>query len=926
MDNQQSTTTLSSPLWGALFIVLPQAILLLLLLSGYSLIFAEMEQEQINYTALILAFPAINVITFTFLALFLKSKQKTFSLKLLIPTAILQVLFLWISAYLLNDTIPQSVNRFIFPDARYLGFLFTFYMPAIYYPFQNISNIIMNQNTRRNFFISLGSIFGLPLLLYIFGQLASGLFRFHSSSTLSMIGSFLGIMIVILFTAMFIISLLNVLGRLVNKVNTKKTFFRYGSVFIIGVAMPIGGLYLNRSIPFPTNFQHWQIYAMAVANGLLLCVPQTKHKFVQTATFLVRAFFYPFTLYFFLVFLPFLPLSLFAIIAAGAGFLMLTPIVLFYIHTQILVSDMKVLSCWLDKRVLVGVTAAAIMGIPAVITINALVDKASLYKAVNFVYNPDYAESTDIYDDLPRIKRSLQDLYDFKAGIEMPYISQYYRWLVFDNLVLSDSKIEEIHTKLFGEKILPSPEGNSFNYRGSTRPRGLNGVSLRTRDKNIVISKHSTSIKSSANGVTTTQVSLELTNKGHRSNAEYAATLNLPKGAFITGFSLRINGENVPGRIFEKKSALWIYEKITSERKDPGLLYYKTPDTVRLHVFPFAAEETRHITIDLLYADELQPALAISEYKPIALPVSNLHANARYLLTPDELQALPSANRKPVAHLIIQHNGTDYNWEKIVPQLKTLGISKFAVTLANIDSNRKTYVNSLTAGAIQKRISETPLPQADGFMVEKALKKEILSWQSNPDEFPVFVVVSDKNSLGPIGNYDGFTEYLPETNEILHIKSTAEIVAINLSNNRSTEFKELSFNSAVRIGQKTVGTNTPVINGGIDHPHYATAFELQDLCRQLKQNPSSELTVFPQIVAKSKESGIMNPLTSFIVLESQAQWAMLDKVEKEKLENLSVLDVEEVKASEPPFIIMLIAIILFFAFRESRLKLKRTYT
>ena len=101
-----------------------------------------------------------------------------------------------------------------------------------------------------------------------------------------------------------------------------------------------------------------------------------------------------------------------------------------------------------------------------------------------------------------------------------------------------------------------------------------------------------------ANAVFT--LALTLHNTGPQA-AEYRQTLPLPSGVFVSGFRLHINGTPVPGRIFEKKTALWVYTMIRdSERRDPGLLVYNKPDELELRVFPVPPGKPATVEIDFL--------------------------------------------------------------------------------------------------------------------------------------------------------------------------------------------------------------------------------------------------------------------------------------------------------------------------------------
>jgi hypothetical protein len=59
-------------------------------------------------------------------------------------------------------------------------------------------------------------------------------------------------------------------------------------------------------------------------------------------------------------------------------------------------------------------------------------------------------------------------------------------------------------------------------------------------------------------------------------------------------------------------------------------------------------------------------------------------------------------------------------------------------------------------------------------------------------------------------------------------------------------------------------------------------------------NPSSGPAGFSNVVRHSRESGILVGSTSYIVVENSAQWKMLERKQKQKLGNESVLEFEAV--------------------------------
>jgi hypothetical protein len=86
-----------------------------------------------------------------------------------------------------------------------------------------------------------------------------------------------------------------------------------------------------------------------------------------------------------------------------------------------------------------------------------------------------------------------------------------------------------------------------------------------------------------------------------------------------------------------------------------------------------------------------------------------------------------------------------------------------------------------------------------------------------------------------------------------------------------------------------------------------------DACR-----PTDDPGRLAKLVEASRETGVLLPATSYIVVENSAQWNMLKLKEREKLKGMSALEFKN--APEPSTWIMLIAVIVAVAWmRRQRL-------
>ncbi|HEX7898524.1 MAG TPA: VIT and VWA domain-containing protein [Planctomycetota bacterium] len=71
----------------------------------------------------------------------------------------------------------------------------------------------------------------------------------------------------------------------------------------------------------------------------------------------------------------------------------------------------------------------------------------------------------------------------------------------------------------------------------------------------------------------------------------------VPHEASVSNFSMWISGKEVVGEVLEKKEARRIYESITAQRRDPGLLEQVSYKLFEVRVFPVPANGTQKIQI-----------------------------------------------------------------------------------------------------------------------------------------------------------------------------------------------------------------------------------------------------------------------------------------------------------------------------------------
>lgn len=599
----------------------------------------------------------------------------------------------------------------------------------------------------------------------------------------------------IVLTLLLLGALLRVLAMAYVGVRSRGPAAMAWLVALVGIAGPLGGLMLNRSIPFPVSFQSWEVYALAVANGLLLLLPNHRHPSLRRLVWLGQCALFPFSLYFFLVFLPVLPLSLLAMFWFGAGLLLIVPSALFVIHVQRLVDgyecEVRDGRPWVPA--LLGVAAA--LGLPAWYVGGAAWDRAVLRGALDYAYTPSYrADGKPFAGDPARVGRSLEHLRDFKAGLDLPFLTDLYKGVVFGGLVLPDEKMQHVYQVFLGRELPPADEGQMsiFGHLGTGRGRQTaHEVAPRfytpsTMENTVLANLEQTTVAEGP--CDRAHLTLTMENMG-AGTGEFVTQVHLPAAARVTGFWLHVGPERVPGRLVERKTALWVYHRIRDAEipRDPGLLNYTGPETVEVRVYPFASHERRTAEIELLYPAVLASSIKVGdrvltprdplpagESAAVLTPAGD--AGATVTLTPEAVSNLPTTVRRPYLHFLLDRSAASDVDAATLRRAVQAAAARFPeareglLTSVNYEcreplSTDPMPLSELSALASDEKAFERRLPPLrGGFLEERSLRRGLLGARdrlarardgNDPalGRYPIFVVVRGSKTR-PINDGD----------------------------------------------------------------------------------------------------------------------------------------------------------------------------
>jgi len=637
--------------------------------------------------------------------------------------------------------------------------------------------------------------------------------------------------------------------------------------------------------------------------------------------FIGRSFTLAFTFYFFIVFLPFLPISVIAIIAIGSGFLMLAPLAIFIIHINELTKDFHFLKDYFSKKVIWIMAIGSFLILPFSITTTYIKDRNTLHKTLDYVYSPDYSKTYDI--DQTSLKKTLEIVKGHKKGSrnfifggQQPYLSTYYNWLVLDNLTLSDAKINTIESIFFNE--------NKVNFRS---------INSRSKDVDITDITTTSSFDATQNAWKS-WIDIEITNSSDLRFREYATTITLPEGTWISDYYLYVGDKKEMGILAEKKSAMWVFSNIRNENRDPGILYYLTGNKVAFRVFPFGEKEVRKTGIELLHKEPIQLTidghhltLGNRQQKEGHFNIENEYVAYVSSL---EKQRLKETQRKPYFHFI-----TDISDKKDISNL-TSQIENITSKYPAIAKNSKiSYVNHSIRTEVLNREWEQHLKAQSfegGFYVDRAIKSVLYnSYKKNDTTYPIIVVITnDLQSAVFDKDFSDWKFAFPESDFFYTIGEDKELRHHSLISNPSIVIKDslpLIFHHKTLAYHDTNNVINYLRNDSlssvvlkkdlfkipieeIKDKDWSSGLMLQASWMSQIIHPETANKEWISLVKSSFTSKIMTPVTSYLVVENEAQKAILKKKQQQVLSGKKSLDLGEdtQRMSEPS--IYIVAILL----------------
>ena len=926
---------LFNPFWIIAMISVPQLILICLFLGTYQVIHTLLSEENLFYWKVYGGILIAILTIFTSYAIFSIRKKHQIHPIYSIAVFLIYIPFLYVYLQDSSKLIPWDIPRWMLFEGDVQLYAYTFIMPALFHALWILVLYSAPRSKEHHAWYNFFGALAVPLAWYLLFTIFMPLInRFNLDGRI-----FEHVYAVLLISSTVVFLFL--VFRFVYIITSRYPGFweKYDIVWkiILTIIFPLLGLGLNNE-KFDYifgDFSNNLFYILALVNGILVCIPDVQQYYLRYLIFICRSITFPFIIYFLLVLMPYLPLSIPAILFFGAGFLMLTPMAVTIIQSWVLSEDYRFLRHIKPSHNPTYSFILALFVIPGLILYSYQQDKNMLHQALNHVYETNYNPDSQKSIQVKRIIRTLENIkkaknngrnnFGFSVNYK-PFLSNLYQTWVLENLTLSDRKIRTLESVFTGESNFQS--NNNWIL-----PIPSDSVQI---DSISVQSKYDKSTKS-----WTSWIHLNIENSS-QAQQEFVTYFDLPAGSWISNYYLMIEGRKEYGILAEKKAARWVYNQIVGRRRDPGILQYAKNNQIEFRVFPFAPKETRVTGIEFIHKEPVYLQIAGEK---VLLGKDNkkyylkepVYLQNTYYIPENFKKELPKIGRSPYYHFIIDcSKNQSKSAEEIQSDIQQL-LSKNIISSSNTKISLINYqyqefdLNDPWTNGFNK------IKGKGGFYLEYALKSILLKhYQEAKQQYPILVVMTDdlKNAIFTEG-FKNFQSFYPESAVFYHLSNDIQLLQYPLFGPLNLEDKapvvDKFASSDVFVfpniqdpiaylpedpGAAIVLKNTNFDYQGINvnGKSWKNALILEGMSQSLTINPYQSDQLWLPTVKNSFRTQVMTPFTSYLALENEAQKQALLKKQQQTLSGKKSLDTDEdSRRMSEPSLLLLVGLLLGFA-------------
>jgi|GEM_PF-340321 len=954
-ENKRNLKDLYHPIWILFAITIPQSIFALIAANIYLTINAEFSDKQkILWKIFGLIFIG-KIICYTIYSIYRWINKKGVHKFLSFIILITDIAFIYTISYFISD-ILFGLPTWMFSVENYFLFFATFSVPAFFYAIIFLEKTVRSYLKIKRLWLDFIIAVIIPVFWFFFFKIINNL-KFQYKFLQSRIIYHIFIVLFILLTLSFYFFVLRVIIGLYKKNSEKIKKIMPVWTLLFALIFPVCGILLNEMyFPFSLlknikqfkyldnfhfifgNFSNPLFLIAAVTTGAVLIIPNINNKVLRIVLFILKSVLFTYTLYFFIIFMPFYPFFIFVVAVLGAGFLLISPVVLIIIHLKKLKEDIIYLKSLINKKIIITASLVFMIIIPVVMTIYFFIEKNNLHKALRYVYYPDYDKNAEIKINNKLLTKTLNIIMDSKRNFftnesKIPLITQLQKKIVLNNLTLSDSKVQMLY-KVFNGTDYYIYENRDFlwNFFEFEPPNDT---------VKILDMKISTEYDEKT-GLYHSWVDLDLENSS-KTISEFVSYLDLPEGVWIDDYYLYIKNVKKRGILAEKKSVLWTYLQIKNENRDPGIVYYVYNNIVALKVFPFFYNERRKTGFKLIHFEPLvisnnNNKISINTINTLNKPIYTENKNVVYIPA-NVKNDLTKIRLKPYFHFIIDcSENAQYDKVEFIKRLnkfindKLIDNNNIKVTLTDYRTKTVDYNNNINSIIMSHNNS-------GGFYLQRALSEIYYNNFNNQNlYYPIPVIITNKEIINEIENSKDLKEIIPfsiHSNKLYHITNNNNVIQYGFDAFKKNEgiftsdeidACKIEIDNNVlylpvddKASLKFINLIKPDSFNFNNEKSSGSLLALTGLQRWNILHPEKTEKVWRKIYNNSIKMNVLSANTSFVVFENEAQEKMMLKKQNQIINSKKYLDAGNDMKEEMPepslFIVGLILLIIFIVIK-----------
>ncbi|QXM05301.1 MSEP-CTERM sorting domain-containing protein [Crassaminicella indica] len=895
-------------------LTLPQIIIFILFTKIFGLISSELSKSSIEYWRLAAIYLGSALIIFTLWNIRNWINKK--DIQPLCALLIFIVYTIFLSVYFYNDTyiIPSDIPDYMFLGIRPSITILTLIMPVLIHSMLLLVHFSVEKVEKGSNSKDFYSMIGIPVFCYVFIYIL-----LNDNSPIEKLTPILFIMSIVAFFFFFI--------RIIYRLLNKRADIWQKNLAFLNLLGSLIGLCLNQSFGnIFGDFSHIGFYLFAMITGVLMLIPDMENKRIRLILWVLKSITFVFTFYFFIVFLPYILLSLIGMIFFGCGALMLVPMLLMFLHVKALWSDYYYLKAFYEKKILAALFLIGVLTIPVFMMMIIKNDKENLDNALTFTYQRSYEDKNEAHIDIAGVKRALKNIKYVKGNkrnkldvftTDIPYFTSLYNEYVLDGLSISNKKIKRLEDVFLGESdIVLNDERQSKNQ-----------VFIKDIKTQTIYDEKEKVLKS--------WIDFELENRG-REQEEFNTTFKLPKGSYISNYYLYVGNEKKYGLLADKRAADWIYQNTKAIKRDPGILTDLGNNKIAFKVFPFNGGEIRKTGIEILHKAPI--TINIDGHRIDLKDEHIKHLNKKEIIIGKGLAYIPKEVKKKLERTTREQKYyflIDYSKEsdgKINDYIERV---KNYIKDYHIENKVEEII---PVNFEEKRISynkewEKHLKHIDvkgGFFLEYTIKKIFYdNYVKDSSEYPVIIVVTDDISKGVgLEKIDEFSFACPEGVYYYHLDREGKITGYSSQlrktmdrvekipvlvwkdkNGKAYYLQDVEEDSIVLLDDKLEVNIKEEKNA-----KWENGAMLQGMYMSYMLHPEKYFEKSLSIVKNSIISHVMSPMTSFIVLENEAQEKVMLEKQKQILARKKPVHIGDMtEMDEPSLWVMLLLMGIFMS-------------